>query len=80
MLISQLSDYLQQHRRASVQDMVLHLDSSTEAVQAMLDLLERKRRVRRLGDAGSACGRCGGCTCSSPASPAYEWVTPPQAP
>lgn len=80
MLISQLSDYLQQHRRASVQDMVLHLDSSPEAVQAMLDLLERKQRVRRLGDAGSSCGKCGGCGCTSPASPAYEWVAPPPAP
>ncbi|MBA4194818.1 MAG: sugar metabolism transcriptional regulator [Comamonadaceae bacterium] len=77
MLISQLSSYLQQHQRASVQDMALHLDSSTEAVQAMLDLLQRKQRVRRLGDAGSSCGKCGGCGCSSPASPAYEWVASP---
>ena len=72
MLISQLSDYLRRHRRASVADAALHLDSSPDAVEAMLQLLERKQRVRRIASAAA----CGGCNrCGGPgSSPVFEWV------
>ena len=76
MVISQLSEYLQRHRRASVGDMALHLDSSPDTVQAMLDLLERKRRVRRVADARGSCGSCGGCASNCATNAVYEWALP----
>lgn len=80
MVISQLCNYLQSHRRASVHDIALHLDSSTEAVQAMLDLLQRKQRVRRIAEGVGSCGQCGGCASACASTPVYEWVMPEDTP
>lgn len=73
MLISELSAYLRERRRASLDDMVLRLDSSPDAVKAMLALLERKHKVREVGGPGDSCGGCHRCG-SSRASAVYEWV------
>lgn len=74
MILSQLSDYLRQQRRASVADLALGLDASPDALRAMLGTLERKGRVRRLQ--GPNCA--GGCCKCDPASlELYEWVTQP---
>ena len=48
MIISRLSAYLQQHRRASLHDMAHGLDTDAEALRHMLGVLERKGRVSRL--------------------------------
>lgn len=72
MLISELSAYLRERRRASLDDMVLRLDSSPDAVKAMLALLERKHKVREVAGPG---GSCGGChRCGSGQTAVYEWV------
>lgn len=73
MILSAVSDYLRQKRRASVADLALGLDTSPDALRAMLGTLERKGRVRRL--AGPNCA--GGCCKCDPASlEMYEWVAP----
>lgn len=73
MILSQLSDYLKQQRRASVADLAMGLDTSPDALRAMLGTLERKGRVRKL--AGPSCaGGC--CKCDPAALELYEWVAP----
>lgn len=73
MIISRLSDYLREHRRASLNDMAHRLDATPEAVTAMLSVLERKGRVRKL-DSGASCGKsC--CQCDPTTIAIYEWVT-----
>ena len=77
MILSRLSEYLQQHRRASVSDLALGLGSSPEALRGMLAALERKGRARQLPP-GTACNGC--CKCDPNAVELYEWVeTSPRA-
>jgi Mn-dependent DtxR family transcriptional regulator len=71
MILTRVTDYLRQHRRASLQDLVYRLEASPAALQEMLSTLERKGRVRRL-PAGTACGGC--CKCDPNALELYEWI------
>ena len=72
MILSRVSDYLKQHRRASVVDMAYGLGASPDALKGMLATLERKGRVRRL-PSGTACG--GGCgKCDPNSVELYEWT------
>ena len=73
MILSRLSDYLRQQRRASVADLALGLDASPDALRAMLGTLQRKGRVRRLD--GPRCAS-GCCKCDPASLELYEWVTP----
>jgi len=71
MILSNVSHYLRQHRRASLDDIVHGIGSTPEATEAMLATLERKGRVRRL-PAGSSCGSsC--CKCDPAKLMIYEW-------
>lgn len=72
MILSELTAYLIEQKRAALPDISLHFDSDQEALRLMLSLLERKGRVRKLPE-GTACG--GGCSKCDPASiEIYEWV------
>lgn len=74
MILTQVTQYLKQHRRASLLDMALGLDATQDALREMLGILERKGRVRRL-PAGTACG--GGCSKCKPSDiELYEWTSP----
>ena len=71
MILSRVSDYMKQHRRASVLDLAHGLDAAPDALKGMLAILERKGRVRRL-PAGTACTGCHKCDPNS--VELYEWV------
>lgn len=72
MILSRLSDYMREHRRASLNDLANGLGATTEALEPMLETLQRKGRVQRL-PAGSTCGRsCGGCDPTTQV--VYEWT------
>lgn len=72
MILSDLTNYLSEHRRAALLDISHRLDSDPQALRMMLAMLERKGRVRKL-PAGTTCG--GGCTKCDPASvEIYEWT------
>lgn len=72
MLVSKLSNYLSEHKRASVMDMSYGLQASPDALRAILARLESKGRVRRLPNA-TACG--GGCSkCDPNHIELYEWI------
>ncbi len=74
MILTRLSQYLQQHRRASVSDLVQGLGTTPDALRGMLATLERKGRVHRL-PAGTACNGC--CKCDPNTVELYEWTNPP---
>ncbi|ENO88632.1 FeoC-like transcriptional regulator [Thauera linaloolentis] len=73
MILSRLSAYLRERRRASVADMAHALESTPEALGPMLGTLERKGRVRRIVGAASGCGTtC--CKCDPETLVVYEWA------
>jgi DNA-binding Lrp family transcriptional regulator len=72
MILSRISTYLRERRRASVSDLAHAFDSTPEALGPMLETLERKGRVRRIG-AASGCGTsC--CKCDAETLAVYEWT------
>jgi hypothetical protein len=72
MILSELTRYLAEQKRAALTDISYHFDSDPQALRMMLSMLERKGRVRKL-PAGTTCG--GGCNKCDPASvEIYEWV------
>ncbi|MCB1962115.1 MAG: FeoC-like transcriptional regulator [Rhodocyclaceae bacterium] len=75
MILYRLSTYLRTHERATVADLALALESTPEALRAMLATLERKGRVTRLAPPRPACGTtC--CKCDAAAVETYAWRTP----
>jgi hypothetical protein len=69
-LLSRLSNYLEERGRATLGDIALGLEAQPGALQAMLGFLERKGCVRRL----PAANRCDGCTrCPAAMLEVYEW-------
>jgi putative ferrous iron transport protein C len=74
MILSDLKDYLETRRQATLADLALHLRAEPAAVRAMLSVWERKGRVRRL-PAPAGCGQT--CTgCNPAAVELYLWVEP----
>jgi hypothetical protein len=71
MILSELTAYLAEQKRAALTDISYRFDSDPQALRMMLSMLERKGRVRKLPP-GTACGGCSKC---DPASlEIYEWV------
>ena len=73
MILSELTSYLIQHRRAPLRDLAHRFETSPEALRGMLAALERKGRVRRIADGAACAGGCGQCERATVES--YEWVT-----
>ncbi len=71
MILSDLRDYLLEHRRAALLDMALKFDADPKALRGMLAVFERKGRIRRL-NSEPACGNCH--KCDPAAVELYEWI------
>jgi predicted transcriptional regulator of viral defense system len=72
MILSDLTGYLTERRRAPLTDLAARLEVDPEALRGMLSTLERKGRVRRIANGaacGSGCGKCDQATVET-----YEWV------
>ncbi|ABA24882.1 conserved hypothetical protein (plasmid) [Trichormus variabilis ATCC 29413] len=71
MILSELQQFLTQHKKASLADMQLHFRMDGDALRGMLSKLIRKGRVRKMEDGK----KCGGChSCEPEAIEFYEWV------
>ncbi len=72
MILSELRDYLQTHRRVALQDMAYRFDTDQDALRGMLQKWISKGRVKKL-PTGSVCSN--GCSkCDSASVELYEWV------
>lgn len=71
MILSELKSYLVMRKRAPIQDLVSHFDSSPDAIRGMLAHFVRKGQVRQL----EVDGMCGGCQkCDAYNLEIYEWT------
>lgn len=71
MILSNIKQYLQQHKTVTLQNLALHFRSEPEAMREMLEHWIRKGKVRKqlIG------GGCKGCSeCDSSKMEIYEWV------
>lgn len=70
MIVQDVQMYLQNQKRASIEQIAIHFDMSEDALRGILRRLVRKGRIRYLG---SACA-CHGCSSCSPGKlEIYEW-------
>ena len=71
MILSELKNYLQTHRKAPLSDLANRFHADPEALRGMLNKWVDKGKVRKL-DAETKCGGC--CKCDSNLIEIYEWV------
>lgn len=71
MILSELRDYLQVHRRAALVDMAQRFDTDPDALRGMLAIWVAKGRVERLPQ-GTLCGS-GCCKCDPASTEIYQW-------
>lgn len=70
MILAQVRDYLQTHRRAALFDLSLHFDTDPDALRGMLAKWVDKGKVVKL-PMGTLCGGCSHCDPNS--IEIYEW-------
>ncbi len=71
MILSELRDYLQTHKRAALVDMAYRFDIDPDALRGMLEKWVTKGRVEKL-PVDSTCSR-GCCQCDPATTEDYEW-------
>ncbi|MGZ4958381.1 MAG: FeoC-like transcriptional regulator [Methylomonas sp.] len=72
MILSDLRSYLQDKRRTTLNDLVVHFQIDADALRGMLAKWISKGKVRQ-SSAGSACGTsC--CKCDPALTEIYEWI------
>jgi len=70
MILSQVRDYLETHRRAALFDLSLHFDTHPEALRGMLAKWVAKGKLVKL-PGGTPCSGC--CICDPSTIEIYEW-------
>jgi hypothetical protein len=64
-----VKEYLLRCKMASLQDMVIHFDSSAAAIISVLEIWISKGKVKK------HCGKCSGCGgCNSAGIEIYQWL------
>lgn len=72
MILSDLRSYLQDRRRVTLNDLVVHFQIDADALRGMLAKWISKGKVRQ-SPAASACGTsC--CKCDPALTEIYEWI------
>ena len=75
MILSQVRDYLRQHRTATLGDLALHFDVPHEAMRGMVDQFVAKGRVQRMAFEAT-CNTACPTACDDTAMTIYEWIDP----
>lgn len=71
MILTNIKQYLREHKRATLQNLALHFDMELDAMRGMLEHWIRKGKVRRQ----IVKNACKGCSeCNSSEIEFYEWI------
>lgn len=71
MILSELRQYLQQNKRASLTDMAAHFDTNPDALRGMLGKWISKGKMVKMQEERN-CGSCGKCDFSK--AEIYIWM------
>ena len=72
MILSDIKQYLIQHKRVTLGDLANHFDTEPEAMKGMLDHWVRKGNIVELAATSACNGKCAKCCCE-PVAEIYEW-------
>ncbi len=72
MILSDLRDYLREHRRVALADIVTHFNMDADALRGMLDKWISKGKVRKVPLSASCGTSC--CQCDATLTEIYEWL------
>lgn len=73
MILSEIKNYLMEHKQVTLGDLSIHFDTDPEAMQGMLEQWIRKGRVLK-SELQATCNKtCSQC-CSAFAMEIYEWT------
>ncbi|MDP6080675.1 MAG: FeoC-like transcriptional regulator [Arenicellales bacterium] len=75
MTLIKVGQYLKRRGHASLQDIALHVDAQTDAVQGMLETWIRRGQVRRSLTAAACSAGCS--RCEQEASETHHWKDSP---
>lgn len=70
-ILTDIRNYLQQHQRASLDDIALHFDTPPEAIRGMLEHWIARGKIHQCPP-----NACAGCqtSCSSAPGDIFEWT------
>jgi hypothetical protein len=72
-ILSDLRDYLKQHQRVALSDLMLHFHIEADALRGMLEKWIRKGKVKKISPDSTVCGTsC--CKCDPALTELYEWL------
>lgn len=71
-MILDLRDFLQQRRRASLQDLALRFAMDADTLRPMLHKWINKGKIRKASVSGECGGSC--CKCDPALTEIYEWL------
>lgn len=72
MVLAELRDFLKQHRRVALIDLVNHFAVDADALRGMLETWMRKGNVRKLSREANCGTHC--CKCDPALTEIYEWL------
>ena len=72
MILSDLKDFMLEHRVVSIEDLIIHLDTDPDTIREMLEVWIRKGKVRKIEDMEKICHKCP--QCQMMAGEFYEWI------
>lgn len=73
MILSEIKNYMIQHKRVTLGDLACHFDTEPEAMKGMLGQWIRKGKVLKLNEQAGCNKTCGKC-CDGAAMEIYEWT------
>jgi predicted transcriptional regulator of viral defense system len=74
MILSDITGYLAEHRRAALTDLAYRFGADPDALRGILAVLERKGRVRRIANGAACSSGCGKCDQASVET--WAWIGP----
>ena len=75
MTLPEIKSYFEEHRVASMQDLVSHFNLEDDVMRDMLAHWIRKGKLRKIETTAGHCSKCPSCaSCYSLAMEVYEWI------
>jgi hypothetical protein len=76
MILSDIKHYMIANKRANLEDLALHFDVDSRAIEGMMDVWVRKGRISRSDIKPLCTGGCASCSQCNSRLTIYQWNPP----